>query len=280
MPTFSVIVPAYNAQDTLAETLDAILAQTHQDWECVVVDDGSTDSTLGIAETYARRDARFRVISQANQGTAGAYNTGVAAAEGHYIAICSADDILLPEHLSAMAGLASEEPASKGILSSNGYYLDPDGTRRIVYGPGAEVPVTFLETIVSCFYSVGAVYPRRVFDEIGGYRSGTFAEDYDFWLRAMAAGIGHTYHPEALSLHRVSATQKSADVVASHRSAVLILRRLRRTARLDRSERYMVSQAIRIRREAIANLGGRPERDWQTMRRWAVSARRRIGFGR
>ncbi len=73
-PRFSVVVPAYQAAPTLGATLDAIMAQAFRDWECVVVDDGSTDDTLAIATAYAERDARFRVVHQSNPGTAGAYN--------------------------------------------------------------------------------------------------------------------------------------------------------------------------------------------------------------
>ena len=103
MPRFSVVVPAYNAESTLAETLDAIIAQTFADWECVVVDDGSTDGTLSLATGYAEKDSRVRVLHQGNQGSAGAYNTGVRAASGQFVVMCSADDILLPEHLSEMS---------------------------------------------------------------------------------------------------------------------------------------------------------------------------------
>src|SRR5258708_1668380 len=99
-PRFSVVVPAYGAAMTLPETLDAILSQTFTDWECVVVDDGSTDETLRIANEFAARDRRIRAIHQENKGTAGAYNTGVGAARGQLIVICSADDVLLPEHLA------------------------------------------------------------------------------------------------------------------------------------------------------------------------------------
>jgi glycosyltransferase involved in cell wall biosynthesis len=96
-------MPAYQAASTLAETLDAIMAQSFSDWECVVVDDGSTDDTLLTATAYEQRDPRFRVICQGNRGTAGAYNAGVSSAVGDFVVICSADDILLPEHLFRMS---------------------------------------------------------------------------------------------------------------------------------------------------------------------------------
>ncbi|HZL05326.1 MAG TPA: glycosyltransferase, partial [Coriobacteriia bacterium] len=92
MPRFSVIVPAYNATATVRETLDALEAQEFRDWECVVVDDGSTDDTATIISEYAERDSRFKLVQQANTGTAGAYRTGVEQARADLIVICAADD--------------------------------------------------------------------------------------------------------------------------------------------------------------------------------------------
>ena len=77
-PRFSVTVPAYNAERTLAETLESVLAQTFRDWELVVVDDGSTDGTRALAEHFAARDPRVRVFTQENRGSGGAYNAAVA----------------------------------------------------------------------------------------------------------------------------------------------------------------------------------------------------------
>ncbi|MDO9107773.1 MAG: glycosyltransferase family 2 protein, partial [Coriobacteriia bacterium] len=85
MQRFSIIVPAYNAEATLAETLEAIIGQEYADWECIVVDDGSTDGTLDLARRFAKREARVRVIHQQNRGSAGAYNTGAREAAGEWI---------------------------------------------------------------------------------------------------------------------------------------------------------------------------------------------------
>jgi len=134
MPRFSIIVPAYNAESTLAETLDAISAQRVDDWECIVVDDGSSDGTLALAQSYADADPRFSVTSQPNQGTAGAYNTGVKSATGEFVVICSADDVLLPEHLERMSAFIEGEP-EYDIYSNNGYFWRTDGSRTAVYGP-------------------------------------------------------------------------------------------------------------------------------------------------
>ena len=83
----SIIMPAFNVQATMRDTLAALLAQTYPDFEIIIVDDGATDCTPGIAAEFAT-DARVRVIRQANRGLAGARNSGIAAARGDVIGFC------------------------------------------------------------------------------------------------------------------------------------------------------------------------------------------------
>jgi len=257
---FSIVVPAYNAAATLPETLEALLAQRFDDWECVVVDDGSKDATLETARGYAARDPRIRVISQSNQGTGGAYNTGVSAATGEYVVLCSADDLLLPDHLFEMSRAVGANAACD-ICSCNGYYLNPDGSRQLVYGPGDMVePLSLTSVIRGCFHGVGAAYRRGVFDLVGGYRVGIFGEDYDFWLRAMARGARHCYVPAPLTLHRLSAAQKSSDSEATLRSDIRILRDLEASGLLSRKERNAVHDSVCGRLALIAGLDENPVR--------------------
>ncbi len=254
MTFFSIIVPAYNAQDTLAETLDAVLAQTYSSWECVVVDDGSVDETCALAEAYRVRDDRFRVISQENRGTGGAYNTGVSHANGDWVAICSADDILLPGLLETMNTVLEQNPGY-GILSCNGYFLRPDGSTRLVYGDAAsrlQRSWSLEEVFERCFFSVGACYRRGIFEEIGGYLEDAYGEDYDFWLRAMAAGARHLYVPDALSIHRISATQKSANHIKAFESDIRSISGVLNSFELTRSQRGAAKAAIRQRRRLIS----------------------------
>lgn len=276
MSRFSVVVPAYNAAATLAETLDAVLAQSFADWECVIVDDGSVDDTAAIAADYADRDARFRTLSQSNQGSAGAYNSGVSAARGDFIVMCSADDVLLPNHLAEMARFIDAE-AGYDIYSTNGYFWMPDGSRRLVYPTGTRDEVASLslaDVVIVCFYSVGAAYRRGLFEEVGGYRLEVFGEDYDFWLRAMAGGARHRYMPEALSLHRVSATQKSANLERAYRSDIRLVTDLKNVARLSPHELDAADASIRERERLIAELHSpkQPETLRAVVRRVATRA--------
>jgi glycosyltransferase involved in cell wall biosynthesis len=256
VPKFSIVVPAYNAESTLAETLDAVLAQELEDWECVVVDDGSTDSTLAIATSYEQRDPRLRVLHQENQGTGGAYNTGVSAAVGDFIVLCSADDVLLPELLAEMSALVDAYPDYE-IYSSDGCYLQHDGSRTPVHNAtqlaGMET-LTLSDVIRWCFYGVGAAYRREIFESVGGYRQDVYGEDYDFWLRAMAGGARHKFTPKSLSLHRLSPTRKSANLERAYRSDIRIVSDLRRDFDLTGDQLAAADESILAREKLIAEL--------------------------
>lgn len=107
----SVIVPVYNVKDYLAECLDNIINQSYTDWEAILVDDGSTDHSGEICESYTKKDNRFRVIHQENQGLSAARNTGLAHMHGDYLTFLDSDDYLLPFALEHMLSLAKKHEA-------------------------------------------------------------------------------------------------------------------------------------------------------------------------
>lgn len=255
MARFSVVVPAYDAAATLAETLDALLVQRCTDWDCVVVDDGSDDETLSVARDYAQRDTRISVVSQPNAGTGGAYNTGVMQARGDYVVLCSADDILLPEHLAQMSAFIEQNPGFD-VYTTNGYLWTPESDARVLkYEPGTvRASWTLTDLISECFFSVGAAYRRALFDAVGGYRVEVFGEDYDFWLRAMATGARHRYLDEPLSLHRLSAEQKSANAIRAYHSDVRLLTDLQQRFDLSPEERAAIGHKVREIDATVANI--------------------------
>lgn len=98
----SVIIPAYNAQAYLRDCLESVLAQTYTDWEAIIVDDGSTDSTASIALEYADRDDRFRVVRKSNGGLADARNFGLGHVRGEWVTFLDSDDMLYPASLTLL----------------------------------------------------------------------------------------------------------------------------------------------------------------------------------
>lgn len=108
----SVIVPAYNTEDTLPKCLNSILSQDEQDWECIVVNDGSTDNTMRILERYAAIDNRFIIISQPNKGVSAARNRGLDEAQGKYITFIDSDDYVDADYFSRSVSLMNEYGAT------------------------------------------------------------------------------------------------------------------------------------------------------------------------
>ncbi|HPO73662.1 MAG TPA: glycosyltransferase family 2 protein [Armatimonadota bacterium] len=200
MPHFSVVIPAYNRARFLPECLDSVLAQTFTDWECIVVDDGSTDGTRELVADYIRRDSRFRYHWQENAGASAARNAGIERATSEWIAFLDSDDYYWPEGLSTLRLVATLTGASIvcGMLS------DAD--------PGRLVPEELQVSIADQFLAVmafrGVVPPlsmsssairRDVVDTVGTFsRSHGTAEDREFWIRATARfPVGIAFRPVA-----------------------------------------------------------------------------------
>src|ERR1700691_732220 len=99
-PRISVVVPAYNAAVYLPHAIDSVLAQTYPDWEIVIVDDGSTDNTCAVVDSYRPTlQDKLQYIHQPNRGVSAARNTGIRAARGQFIALLDGDDVWLPHRL-------------------------------------------------------------------------------------------------------------------------------------------------------------------------------------
>ena len=106
----SVVIPLYNKEKSVRATLESVRAQSYTDWECIVVDDGSTDKSLEVAEQFKILDLRFKVLSQQNAGVSAARNAGIMAAKGEYVAFLDGDDLWDKDFLKELARLMEDYP--------------------------------------------------------------------------------------------------------------------------------------------------------------------------
>ena len=113
----SVLVPAYNAASTIAETLASALAQTHESLEIIVVDDGSSDNTAAVVEDFSARDSRVIFVRQTNGGVASARNAALSMARGSFVAPLDADDLWHPEKISRQMRRLAEAGSATGVAS-------------------------------------------------------------------------------------------------------------------------------------------------------------------
>ena len=198
-PAVSVIVPAYGLEQYLDATLQSVLDQTFTDWECIVVDDASPDRCGAIADEWAARDRRFRVIHNAtNQYLAQSRNIGIDAARGRYIFPLDADDMIQPRTLATLAD-ALDSDRTMDIAYGGVLFVDEDGATPTKYGPQftpghsgwpMEFDLEFFFTHPGQPLPYASMYRREVWERSGGYRQrARSSEDCDFWLRTTSYGF-------------------------------------------------------------------------------------------
>ena len=185
----SIIIPLYNKEASIAQALDSVMAQECQDFEVVVVDDGSTDAGAAVVENYG--DPRIRLVRQANAGVSVARNRGIEEARGEYVAFLDADDVWMPGFLSEIVALQKEFPqcraqATNYVFNSNGV-KSPTILRKIPFSGERGVLVNYFE-VASCshppVWTSAVCIERRLLLEIGGFPVGIKSgEDLLVWAR-------------------------------------------------------------------------------------------------
>ncbi|MGW6916402.1 glycosyltransferase family 2 protein [Kitasatospora sp. NPDC054939] len=183
-PRLSVVVPVYNVESYLVECLDSIAAQTFEDFECVMVDDGSTDGSAALAEAYAAKDSRFRLVKQHNQGLGAARNTGYRHIDpaAEYLAFVDSDDTLPPGAYELMVGTldgtGSDFCTGKALrLRLAGYF--PSGAHTKPFTETRlKTHISEVPSLVTDRTAWNKVYRRSFFDEVGVlYPEGILYED-------------------------------------------------------------------------------------------------------
>ncbi|MBR3628081.1 MAG: glycosyltransferase family 2 protein [Elusimicrobia bacterium] len=122
MPKISVIVPTYNVEKYLSQCLDSILNQTFKDFECICINDGSTDNSLSILQKYASKDNRIKIINQENKGLSGARNAALKIVTGKYITFVDSDDFVSSDYLEKLINLAEKENSDIVYCRHKMYY--------------------------------------------------------------------------------------------------------------------------------------------------------------
>ncbi|MFZ4619226.1 MAG: glycosyltransferase family 2 protein [Bacteroidota bacterium] len=239
----TVIVPCFNGERFLSRTLDSVLWQTHGLWECIVVDDGSTDRTAEIIQSYILKDPRFKVHHKKNGGLASARNAGIALAQGEFIQLLDADDVLLPNRLERCLRYIDSSPDSRAVYSDYTLFTNRDGFFKILPGriPGDDQLRAFLFEFNRTFIIPIHAYLFRttlikeyLFDE----SLHSYAEDNDFRIRLALAGIRFDFIDEILVVYRMN----DAQVTSSHEAKIFsnMLQALKNFQRLPACAQYEV----------------------------------------
>lgn len=211
MPTVSVIVPAYNAEATILETLRSIQDQTFTDFELIVINDGSTDGTLALLEQV--QDDRLRVFSYPNGGLPVARNRGIQRATGEFISFIDADDLWTVDKLERQLQALQQHPEA-GVAYSWTAFIDEHSRFLYAREPLAFSGNVYPQVLVDNFISNGSniLLRRQLVEAIGDFdptlKSG---EDWDFYIR-LAAKTQFAVVPQYQILYRKSSSSMSSKV--------------------------------------------------------------------
>ncbi|MBI4341881.1 MAG: glycosyltransferase [Candidatus Omnitrophica bacterium] len=241
-PLVSVLMATYNRAAFLPQAIESVLAQTYPHWELVIINDGSTDNTRQIVESFQARDARIRYVYQANQGLAASRHHGVRLCRGKYIAFLDDDDLYLPDKLEQQVAFLEAHPEI-GLVYSPVQLVDRE---KRVLGMYPQQPArTFLELIDGCTIATHGVLVRTAcFHQVGTFRKDRSpAEDYDMWLR-ISQSYAIAFLPECVGLYRKHETCMTQDVFSAYAAYRRIYATLLKTGRLSQEARQRVSRAL------------------------------------
>lgn len=190
MSQISIIVPAYNAAQTITETIASIQQQTIDDWELIVVNDGSTDDTLQVLNRI--QDSRLSVISVANSGVAEARNLGSSRVTGEYIAFLDADDLWVADKLERQLQALVANPRAI-VAYSWTCFMDEQQSGYVYH---ASAPYKYEGNVYPCLLIADFIHSgsntlirKQALDRVGGFDSDcNGCEDWDMWLRLAAIG--------------------------------------------------------------------------------------------
>lgn len=205
----SVIIPAYNAEKYIEETLDSVLSQTYQNWECIVVDDGSTDNSAELILSYCKIDSRFRYYKQKNAGPSKARNLGLENASGVFIQYLDADDVLLPQRFQIMLEKYVHTQEKKILYSDLliGESCDIFSTSKFktktTLGHEVDFKSMYLNFGNKLSFIPGCIlFHRDALLNVKWNESLSNSEDWDYYLQITKQGFSFVNIPEPLFVYR------------------------------------------------------------------------------
>ena len=221
----SVIIPTYNYARFIGETLECLRAQTYQNWECSIVDDGSTDDTAEVVPDFIKRDSRFKFVRQRNAKQAAAKNNGLQNSTGEYIQFLDADDLIEPQKFEKQVAYLEAHPDVDIVYGSMRYFNSNNPGERFYWiwgedkpwmpetsGSGKEVLTALVRRNIMVINS--PLIRRSVVDAVGLFDDKLPpAEDWDYWVRCAAAGMRFQFDdsPGTLALVRWHSSSSSHD---------------------------------------------------------------------
>lgn len=244
-PLISIVVPIYNTEAYLAETIESVIHQLYTNWELLLIDDGSTDSSAKICQKYTQKDLRIQYHFKANSGQAAARNLGINLSKGEFVGFLDSDDLWTPEKLSQQ--LEEIQKFSPDFMYGLGYFYHPEKNQPLEkydWITGEIIGKDFFQLLYhSCAVNTNTVLVKKsLFEKVGLFNEdqemrGT--EDWDLWLRiaqsvekiygSPSRNVYYRIHPGGIHLQHVRMFKGKAKIYAQYDSDPTIprLRKLR-----------------------------------------------------
>ena len=221
MDVISIIIPCYNGESFVKEAIDSVKAQTSGRWECVIIDDGSTDSSGDIIDREIDGDERFVVRHIENGGVANARNVGISLAKGKYILPLDSDDKLRPRAIQRFFEYW-DEYSNASLLVPARQNFDENGPLKIQkrkwFG--------YMNLTKRCTPQNTSCYRKSDWERVGGYRDGTMYEDWEFWIRMLRKNDNVININEVLVDYRVHQDSRFHTAKKKHREEVMKIRKM------------------------------------------------------
>lgn len=278
-PRVSIVMPARNAAEHIADALRSVVEQTYNDWEAIVVDDGSSDGTASIARAV---DSRVQVLENPTPGgPAAARNLAIDHARGELVALLDADDQWLPHYLEHQVSLFDAEQSVDGrvgIVACDAFILERGETYPEPYSTfaGTAQGTTLDRLLAFNPIFISAIVPRSVVLAAGGFEPATFGSaDHDLWIRIAEMGYRIVATGERLAVYRKHALNISNDAVAMARTSELVYRRAIARGRLTGRQRRIARRSMRLQRSVrdLEQLLSNPSPRRAPFRQWLLAAR-------
>lgn len=279
-PKVSVIIPAYNSEKYIAETLRSVLAQTYKRYEVIAVDDGSRDETLRIAKSF---EPQIRVLTKPNGGPASARNLAINNSQGDYIAFLDADDLWVEDKLERQVAFLYENQDAGLVYGEAWMFTGHDSEKKIESKIGYTADSSFRLLLFGDYIPNSTVMIRRAcIDKVGllnESRELIGVEDYEYWMR-IAKHFAMAGIPRPLAYYRIRDGNLMGDGSDINKGLNLSVAAIREIERLYpglweecRVDREMLFARLHVR----AGFAWKQKRDWKQC---AIKFREALGFSR
>lgn len=217
-PLVSVITPCYNHAQYLPEALDSVLRQTYSNWECIIVNDCSSDNTEEVAKTYCNKDARFRYCPlDHNQGLCTARNKGIGMSSGKYILPLDADDIIAECYLEEAVKVMESREEVKVVYGQGEYFGE-------LKGPIDNKPYDFDTLLVENVFYNSVMYRREDYDRVGGYHvyMNRGLEDWELLISILDENAVVVQLPQVCYYYRIRHNSMFSSLSSEHHFDMLL----------------------------------------------------------